>query len=190
MNLFSFLFTLLIFNLPFPAELFMTPDLTTIAKTHNITVIGATPSLDQEWNSSFHISTNRKIAWTAFTESEYYENLLHEEQALGCYAISECMGGDYCKDGYRLHRTCRGDYIFVSRFPNQPIILYTQKEYVIAKPKAPRVMKCEQPSCNNGTIAHNGSWYSCGTCLEISDYKKHMAIFNKRIAQGGCCAAN
>ena len=187
MNLFSFLFILFFLNLPFPTEFLMTLDLTTIAKTHNVAVIGMTPDLD---TCGFHVSFNRKLAWKAFTESEYYENLLREEQALGCYAISECMVGDYSKDGYRLHRTCRGDYIFVSRFPNQPIILYTQKEYVIAKPKAPRVMKCEQPSCENGTIAHNGSWYSCGTCLEISDYKKHMAIFNKRIEQGGCRAAH
>ena len=189
MNLFSFLFTLFFFNLPFPTEFLMNHDLSTIAKTHNITVIGATPSLDEEWNSTFHISTNRSIAWKAFTESEYYQNLLQEERALGSYAITECLG-DYVENGYKLHRTCRGDYIFVSRFPNQPIILYTQREYKLTKPKAPRVMKCEQSSCNNGTIAHNGSWYSCGTCLEISDYKKHMAIFNKRIAQGGCHATN
>ena len=182
MNLLILLFTLLIFNLPLPLEFPMNHDLSSIAKTHNITVIGATPSLDEEWNNSFHISTNRKIAWKAFTESEYYQNLLQEERALGSYAITECLG-DYYENGYKLHRTCRGDYIFVSRFPNQPIILYTQREYKLTKPQAPRVMKCTEPSCDCGTIAHNGSYYPCGTCLDISDYKKALNIYNKRIAQ-------
>ena len=159
-------------------------NITALAKTHNISIIGSTGEPSYKGSSYLHASTLRDRVIQIFFNSEYFKGLLHEERTMGSYALTSTITNtEYYEVGYQLFLTCRGDYIFAPKHHNMPIILYTQKEYNLVKPEAPRVMQCTEASCDYGTIEHNGSCYPCGTCLDISDYKKALNIYNKRIAQ-------
>lgn len=156
-------------------------NITALAKTHNISIIGSTGESSCAFPSYLHASTLRDRVIQAFFDSEYFKGLLHEERTMGSYALTSTITNtEYYEVGYQLFLTCRGDYIFAPKHYNMPIILYTQKEYNLVKPKAPRAMQCTEPSCDCGTIAHNGSYYPCGTCLDISDYKRALSIYNQR----------
>ena len=156
-------------------------NITALAQTHNISIIGSTGEPSYKGSSYLHASTLRDRVIQAFFGSEYFKGLLHEERTMGSYALTSTITNtNYYEVGYQLFLTCRGDYIFAPKHHNMPIILYTQKECNLVKPKAPRVMQCTEPSCDCGTIAHNGSYYPCGTCLDISDYKRALSIYNQR----------
>jgi len=159
-------------------------NITALAKSHNISIIGSTGEPSFKGSSYLHASTLRDRVISAFFDSEYFNGLLHEERTMGSYVLTGTISNtEYYDIGYQLFITCRGDYVFAPKHHNMPIILYTQKEYNLIKPEAPSSLQCTEPSCDHATIAHNGSYYPCGTCLDISDYKRALKVYNKRIAQ-------
>jgi len=181
MILLSFLFLLLSFNLPLPLELFMTV-LSSLPSTHNVSVIGMTPSPSYKGSVAIHSSTAHAVAFKLLIETPFYKGLTPFEKRQGSEALYGTMNSiEYAEKGYQLLRTFRDTYIFVPKHHDMPVILYTPKHEVIEKPTPPAMMECKNSACDHGWIETSRSVYACNTCAEINMHKVRVLIYEERM---------